>query len=637
MPKKLSQASSFKYLLAALLVALSLAVIVIWLMITMQIFYREKIYPGIWVGDIDLGGKTELEAKAILMAKTKALNNGVEFSYGDKKSVLSPSSVSFSGDLAYQLFALDLDKTVAAAWAIGRHTALATDWQQRLGCWFWGCSVPLAVDYNQPKIVELLKQEFASFESPAANAALVWRPDGSWTISPEKFGHRFDYQAATALFLNNLSQAKNDSIKLILEEDAPQIFSAEVGDLSPAINSILQAAPLTFKFNDPAAPKGFDGASKSWMASKNDVRLWLALKADYQNGGKNIVVDIDDALLATYLDKRMGAEINQAPLEAKFAMADGRVTLFQSARDGQAIDATATAQAIRQALATGSQEIALAVKVTKSELTANNFNSLGINEIIGTGTSSFAGSPPNRRHNIAVGAAAINGLLIKPGEEFSLVKALGDINAKTGYLTELVIKENKTVPEYGGGLCQIGTTMFRTALASGLPITMRVNHSYRVGYYEPAGTDATIYDPWPDLRFINDTGNYILIQTRLEGDEAIFDFWGKKDGRTVGPIKPAIYNITKPPPGKVVETLNLKPGVKKCTERAHNGADTWFDYKVTYPSGEVKDKKFSSHYVPWQEVCLIGVKQLSTPTEAGNPLLLSPDAANIVAPTSTTP
>ena len=70
------------------------------------------------------------------------------------------------------------------------------------------------------------------------------------------------------------------------------------------------------------------------------------------------------------------------------------------------------------------------------------------------------------------------------------------------------------MPEYGGGLCQIGTTVFRAAVNSGLPITERRPHAYRVVYYEPAGFDATIYDPRPDLRFINDTENYILIQTK---------------------------------------------------------------------------------------------------------------------------
>jgi hypothetical protein len=127
-----------------------------------------------------------------------------------------------------------------------------------------------------------------------------------------------------------------------------------------------------------------------------------------------------------------------------------------------------------------------------------------------------------------------------------------------------------------------------------------------------AGTDATIYDPAPDFRFINDTGNYILIQSRIEGNNIYFDFWGTKDGRLVEKTKPTVTKIVKPGPTKIIETLDLKPGEKKCTEKAHNGADASFYYKVTYPNGDIKDKTFNSHYVPWREVCLLGVEKLST-------------------------
>ena len=210
---------------------------------------------------------------------------------------------------------------------------------------------------------------------------------------------------------------------------------------------------------------------------------------------------------------------------------------------------------------------------------------------------------------------------------------MGEIDGSNGYLTELVIKGDKTVPEYGGGLCQVGTTVFRGALDSGLPITERRNHSYRVSYYEPAGTDATIYDPAPDFKFVNDTGNYILIQSRVEGDDLYFDFWGVNDGRIASTTDPVIYNIVKPPPTKIIETDSLAPGEKKCTESAHSGADAYFDYTVIYPENStttpIKTRRFSSHYIPWQAVCLVGKAATSTAAtieESVNPT--TPDTGN---------
>ena len=202
-------------------------------------------------------------------------------------------------------------------------------------------------------------------------------------------------------------------------------------------------------------------------------------------------------------------------------------------------------------------------------------------------------------------------------QEDRLVKALGAVDESHGYLPELVIKEGKTIPEFGGGLCQVATTLFRAALATGLPITERQNHSYRVSYYEPAGTDAAVYDPQPDVRFINDTGNYVLIQTRTAKNDLYFEFWGVKDGRQATTTAPTIFNITKPDPQKTIVTTDLKPGEKKCTEKAHNGADAFFDYTVTYLNGTVKQKRFKSHYVPWQAVCMVGATSTAaTTTEA---------------------
>lgn len=154
--------------------------------------------------------------------------------------------------------------------------------------------------------------------------------------------------------------------------------------------------------------------------------------------------------------------------------------------------------------------------------------------------------------------------------------------------------------------------MFRTALNTGLPITSRQSHSYTVSYYYPIGTDATIYDPAPDMKYINDTGNYILLQTRIEGNKLIFEMWGTKDSRTVEKTEPRLYGWQSPPPKKTIETTDLAPGVVKCTERAHQGVSAEFDYKVTYANGDVKEETFQSKYKPWQEVCLLGVEEIVT-------------------------
>jgi len=140
--------------------------------------------------------------------------------------------------------------------------------------------------------------------------------------------------------------------------------------------------------------------------------------------------------------------------------------------------------------------------------------------------------------------------------------------------------------------------------------------------------DATIYNPKPDFRFLNDTGNYLLWQARTEGDQVVFELWGTGDGRLASTTTPRIFNIVSPPPVKIIETTDLKPGEKKCTERPHSGADTVFTYTVIYQNGEPKEQEFKSHYRPWQEVCLVGVAKQEG-AENGNieTTVPSPDAA----------
>jgi vancomycin resistance protein YoaR len=194
-----------------------------------------------------------------------------------------------------------------------------------------------------------------------------------------------------------------------------------------------------------------------------------------------------------------------------------------------------------------------------------------------------------------------------------LVEALKPFTAEAGYRPELVIKGNKLLPEIGGGACQIGTTTFRAALSSGLEITQRRNHSFAVSYYNDEnglpGADATIYDPWPDFKFINNTPAHVLIQTHVEGDELIYEFWGTSDGRQASTTKPAILARQSAPPTNYIETTDLPVGTTSCSGSNVPGYTTTFTYTVVMPDGEEKVENFDSYYKPWQKICLVGVEK----------------------------
>lgn len=563
--------------------------------------YEGRIYPNVYIGKVNLGGQTPEAAEKILKEKINIIEqNGIIFDYIGHKAVLSPLLVSAEGT-NFQIINFDAKKTVERAYAIGRGLNFLINISDRLKSAGKIRQIPAALSHDFPKIKNDLSEEFSTYEAPAQNAKLTYttKEDNnfSFSVETEKSGLVADYEKGIKQMLINLQNLDNSNINLENKQQDPEIYTKDCLNIEAKAETALAFAPFFLTYND-----------EKKVINREIYVDWLALgKSDDQADKVKIV--LDEIKVKEYLQKKVAEVVNKPPKDSKFTIKNGRVVEFQNSEDGVELDLDASFKKINDGIAENNKSIELVLKTIKSTIADQNVNDSGIKDKLGTGKSNFAGSPKNRRHNIATGASSLNGLLIKPDEEFSTIKSLGAIDGSTGYLTELVIKENKTVPEYGGGLCQIGTTMFRAALASGLPITMRRNHSYRVVYYEPAGTDATIYDPLPDLRFKNDTGNYILIQSRIEGDNLYFDFWGTKDGRQATTTYPKIYNIVKPQPTKIIETTDLKPGEKKCTESSHNGADAYFDYTVTYANGEKKEERYSSHYVPWRAVCLVGVEQ----------------------------
>lgn len=235
--------------------------------------------------------------------------------------------------------------------------------------------------------------------------------------------------------------------------------------------------------------------------------------------------------------------LRQKPVEPKLIFADSRVREFQPPQAGQEPDLYASSLAVLTALENRRASAFLIMDLVAPKNTLAQTNNLGIQELVARGESNFAGSPKNRIHNILVGVEKQKGVIVPPGEEFSFNRHLGPVEASAGFLPELVIKRTGTVPEFGGGLCQVSSTTFRAAVNAGLPITQRKNHSYAVQYYAPQGTDATIYPGVIDLKFLNDTPGAILIWPYIKNQTTlVFDFYGTKDTRQIIVDKPAQYD-----------------------------------------------------------------------------------------------
>ncbi|MFA5163629.1 MAG: VanW family protein [Patescibacteria group bacterium] len=617
-------------------VIFSLLAVLIIAMATGSIFLYQswrnqqgKIYPKLYLGSYQLGGLSQDEALRLISEKSAELSKqGLNFSYNNKKLNVGPIVSAGSDAYAINVFTLDPEKNLQLVLDYQGQGFLAY-LRYRWQILFKNPQLQFSYDLDREELTKILNEAFHDQEIPAVNAGfkLASEKDLNFQLEAEKAGKIIDYEAALNEVENNLARLNQQTIFLKTKTEYPEVYQKDLPALEADARAILSQGEITLNFKD-----------KKWLVNLTRIASWLKT----EKKDSSLSLGLDQEKIQEFLKDKIAPEIDKEAALPRFSMINSRLANWQLGEDGQKLNLESSSQKIqKEFIEDKKNSIELEVDVVKTD-NSNPENNLNIKEIIGTGHSNFSGSPANRRHNIKVGADTLNGLLIKPGEEFSLVKTLGDVEEGSGYLPELVIKNNKTVPEYGGGLCQIGTTVFRAAMQSGLPITERRNHSYRVSYYEPAGMDAAIYIPKPDVRFLNDTGNYILIQARIEKSDLYFDFWGVSDGRQVEISKPTIYNIVKPGPTKIIETTDLKPGEKKCTEKAHNGADAFFDYKVVYAQANssedaTKKVRFNSHYVPWQEVCLVGVSASSTAssTASTSPIIATSTNPDIESATNT--
>ncbi len=340
---------------------------------------------------------------------------------------------------------------------------------------------------------------------------------------------------------------------------------------------------------------------------------------DPGTGSAMLKIEFQDRLFDEYVAQDWGKIINSDPVKVKiFRDEKGKIVFDGHGKNGRLLDGQKLKDALTEAINSKDitiekSKIQLPVEERAFEVdVSDDLKKIGIKEVVSIGHTSYYGSPQNRMFNINVGISKFNGVVVAPGEVFSFNTHLGPVDGAHGFLKELVIKPEGTLPEFGGGLCQVSTTVYRGALYAGLPIVERSPHSYAVGYYSQIGghgIDATIYPGARDLRFKNDTPGSLLLQAYTEGSEAYFVFYGTKDGREVQLEGPVITNRNSIPGTDIVETDTIPVGTKKTQEKAHVGFNTlWYRY-ITLPGGLTQKEAITSSYHAVKEKVLLGVEK----------------------------
>jgi len=490
-----------------------------------------KILPGVSVRGVDVGGLTKEQAIAKLDEKTSQyLSSDVSYTLNGKASTLKPAQLGIN---------FDNREMVNRAFMVGRENDIITDVATQATLPFSKEDI-MQLSVDQEAFSNTLIEFNNISAKPSQNAS--YRIDGNKVVIIDgKTGEKIDMGLAILGLTRQLSDL-NSSLEMPMNTVSPSRTSTLLNRQLGFVNSITQK-PITLTYG-----------GKSWVISQQQILDWLyienqekPLRQDLLNRYYNTPTQLSDFRIekqnvVAFLNGIAG-EINQEAVDATLTISGGRATVFKQSQDGRTLNVEKAADSIIAAAKLNSgQPLELVVDVKKAAVSDENIDNLGIKELIGEGVSYFPGSSSARLQNISVGTSRYKGVLLKPAQVFSFGEILGEVGPAQGYAESKVILDGRQEFQYGGGLCQVSSTIFRAALNAGLPILERTNHAFQVSYYtEPfgvPGVDATIYYPAVDFKFKNDTSKHILIEPELVGTKLTFRFYGtkEKEGKIRGPF-----------------------------------------------------------------------------------------------------
>lgn len=569
-----------------------------------RLVYLGRIFPGVTVAGIDVSGmKRDDAAVKIQVALTFPYTGRIVFRDGQNVLVETPAKLGM---------VLDPAATAQQAYDFGRKGGLFQTINDQLNAAQVGIALPPVIVFDQRVAYSFLQNLALQVNKPVVEASLVI--NGLEVSSRLGQVGRILNTEATLVYLHAQMQSFRDGeIPLVIQEQAPQVMDASA---QAAAARNLLAAPLILSI-----PDAHTGDPGPWQIQPVDLAPMLQVGRFDPGSGAQYVVQIDHSLLQSLLEN-ISKQVDRPEANARFTFDEqtSQLTPIQASVIGLQVDLPGSLNEIEKAVAAGQQSAFLRINTTEPQVadTANG-QQLGITQLIHSESTYFYGSSAARLKNIETAASQFRGLLVAPGETFSMGAHMGDVSLDSGYAEALIIYNGKTIKGVGGGVCQVSTTLFRTAFFAGFPIVERHAHAYRVYYYEqrpggsnnPAlsGLDATVYFPLVDFKFKNDTPYWLLMDTFF--DRATYSltwkFYSTSDGRTVQWDTSGPTNIVPAPPPVITLNPDLGPDEQlKHVDYPADGADVTINRMVMRDGKIWFVDKFITQYQPWAEACEYG-------------------------------
>ena len=550
-----------------------------------ELYYAKRIYPGVWVWTVGVGGKRPEETAAVLEDGLGLNAPLVYLRSPDRSWGVRPTDLGLR---------LNPQATLALAYQLGRDRSWAGNLLTHLRLLAYGENFPPIVVYDERVARFYLEALAEQVDLSPTDATLSL--DGVVPIAnPARSGRYLDVEATLVALVPAVTRLAPAEVEMVVHEIPPATTDAEQA-LAEAEALLADSLMLVL-----AHPR--EGDPGPWALPPEQLATMLVARAE--SGALHAALD-EDALRA-YLEGLAPALVIE-PVDARFHFNEGTGQLepISPSAEGRALDVGASVVRIVQELAAGNRYVPLVVQAVPPRYpdTATAAES-GIVELVAEGDSYFIGSPSGRDHNIRLAAPKFDGIVVAPGETFSFNHYLGEVTAEAGYDEAYITAGEQLAIEVGGGICQVSTTAFRAAFWGGYPIVNRWYHHYRVGYYElmgaGVGMDATVYSPQVDFRFTNDRPYPLLIETEVEetAHRLVFRFYSTDDGRRVEREEPVVSDETEPGPPIYQLDQELEPGTVIRWQSAVNGLTATVERRVYDAAGNLlHHDTFVSQYAP---------------------------------------
>jgi len=289
---------------------------------------------------------------------------------------------------------------------------------------------------------------------------------------------------------------------------------------------------------------------------------------------------------------------------------------FELHKEENGIDFAITIQEAKEILKENKETYIIPLKISEPEIRIEDLGDKLFKQTLAKYTTIYDAGVANRAHNIALAAKTINGTILLPGETFSYNKVLGNPSKANGYKLGTAYVGGKVVDSYGGGICQVSSTLYNSVLYANLEIVERYNHSYVVNYV-PAGRDATVSYGGKDFKFKN-TRNYpIKIVANAKNGVASVSIMGIKEETEYEVVLTSTVLSTTPRTVVYENNSSLEEGTQKVIQKGYDGKKS-IAYKILKLNGKTISKTVLSKdtYKPMTKIVQVGTKKVTTQVTA---------------------